>query len=87
VSARCLAVEPGVERLHEAARLKDNEGRFTGPALSGDTRIGVHDIASGDQLSIICSSAEILIVAKLEKVSETAYGKMIVSLCRIAPHV
>jgi hypothetical protein len=32
-------------------------------------------------------SAEILIVAKLEKVSDTAYGKMIWSLCRIAPHV
>ena len=59
----------------------------TGPALSGDTRIGVYDIASGDQSSIVCSSAEILIVAKLEKVSDTAYGKMIVSLCRIAPHV
>jgi len=29
------------------------------------------------QLSIACISAAILIVAKLEKVSETAYGKMI----------
>ena len=36
-----------------------------------------------DQSFIICSSAEILIVAKLEKVSDTAYGKMICSLCLI----
>jgi len=37
----------------------------------------VHDI---DQLGI-------LIVAKLENVSDTAYGKMIWLLWRIAPHV
>jgi hypothetical protein len=32
-------------------------------------------------------SAEILIVAKLEKVSDMAYGKMIWLLCLIAPQV
>ena len=42
---------------------------------------------SGDQLFIACISAEILMVAKLEKVSDTAYGNMIWSLCRIAPQV
>jgi hypothetical protein len=39
------------------------------------------------QSFIIRSSAEILIVAKLQKVSDTAYGKMIRSLCLIAPQV
>jgi hypothetical protein len=39
------------------------------------------------QLSIAFISAAILIVAKFEKVSETAYGKMIWSWCRMAPHV
>lgn len=32
--------------------------------------------AGGGQLFIACISAEILMVAKLEKVSETAYGRM-----------
>jgi hypothetical protein len=41
----------------------------------------------GNQFCIACISAEILMVAKLEKVSDTAYGKMIWSLCLIAPHV
>lgn len=43
--------------------------------------------AGGGQLFIACISAEILMVAKLEKVSDTAYGRMIWSLCRIAPQV
>jgi hypothetical protein len=34
-----------------------------------------------------CISVEILIVAKLENVSDTAYGKMIWPLCLIAPQV
>jgi hypothetical protein len=36
---------------------------------------------------IISINAVILIVAKLENVSDTAYGKMIWLLWRIAPHV
>jgi hypothetical protein len=43
--------------------------------------------ANGDQLFIAFMSAEILMVAILEKVSDTAYGKMIWSLCLMAPHV
>jgi hypothetical protein len=39
------------------------------------------------QLCMACSKVEILMVAKLEKLSEMAYGKMISSLCRIAPQV
>jgi hypothetical protein len=41
----------------------------------------------GQQLSMAFISVEISMVAKLEKVSEIAYGKMILSLCRIAPQV
>ena len=41
----------------------------------------------GGQACIARISAEILMVAKLEKVSDTAYGKMSMSLCRIAPQV
>src|SRR5215216_938442 len=43
--------------------------------------------SSGSQLFIACISAEILMVAKLEKVSDTAYGRMMWSLCCIAPQV
>jgi hypothetical protein len=39
------------------------------------------------QPSIISINAVTLIVAKLENVSDTAYGKMISLLWRIAPHV
>ena len=39
------------------------------------------------QLRIARIKAEILMVAKFENVSDTAYGKMISSLCRIAPQV
>ncbi len=41
----------------------------------------------GNQLCIAFSNVEILMVAKLANVSDTAYGKMIWSLCRIAPQV
>jgi hypothetical protein len=44
-------------------------------------------VRSGDQPFIACISVEILIVAKLENVSDTAYGKMIWPLCLIAPQV
>ena len=44
-------------------------------------------IRSGDQPFSACISVEILIVAKLENVSDTAYGKMIWPLCLIAPQV
>jgi hypothetical protein len=47
----------------------------------------VNDGESRTQRRIASMSAEILIVAKLEKVSDTAYGKMIWSLCLIAPQV
>jgi hypothetical protein len=42
---------------------------------------------SGDQFCIAFNSVEILMVAKLANVSDTAYGKMIWSLCLIAPQV
>jgi hypothetical protein len=43
--------------------------------------------SNGCQFFIDCINVEILMVAKLENVSETAYGKIIWSLCRIAPQV
>jgi hypothetical protein len=49
--------------------------------------VDVNDCESRAQRRIASMSAEILIVAKLEKVSDTAYGKMIWSLCLIAPQV
>jgi hypothetical protein len=49
--------------------------------------VDVNDRESRAQRRIASMSAEILIVAKLEKVSDTAYGKMIWSLCLIAPQV
>jgi hypothetical protein len=62
--------------------------RRTTSAASEQSR---HDLEkptmSDDQSFIVCSNAEIFIVAKLEKVSDTAYGKMISSLCLIAPQV
>jgi hypothetical protein len=40
-----------------------------------------------NQLFMVFSRVAILTVAKLENVSDTAYGKMIWSLCLIAPQV
>jgi len=49
------------------------------------------DVAGGilprHQFCIAFNSVEILMVAKLANVSDTAYGKMIWSLCLIAPQV
>ena len=44
-------------------------------------------VAIASQLCIARIKAEILMVAKFEKLSDTAYGKMISSLCRMAPQV
>jgi hypothetical protein len=49
--------------------------------------IDANDCERRAQRRIASMSAEILIVAKLEKVSDTAYGRMIWSLCLIAPQV
>jgi hypothetical protein len=54
---------------------------------TGDPMITAVIDARTQQLSMTFISAAILIVAKLEKVSEIAYGKMIWSLCRMAPQV
>ena len=54
----------GVEGLREAGGLPSRGACSVGEA-------------GGDQLRIACIKDEIRIVAKLEKVSETAYGKMI----------
>ena len=43
--------------------------------------------AIDNQLRIARIKDEILMVAKFEKLSDTAYGKMISSLCRMAPQV
>ncbi len=73
-----------VERLHEVACFSGHRSPYVKVQWHGLSR----PLAErGNQLCIAFSSVEILIVAKLENVSDTAYGKMIWSLCLIAPQV
>src|ERR1700737_1930231 len=74
----------GVEGLHEVACFPGHRS----PCLKVEWHGLPRPLAeSGNQLCIAFSSVEILIVAKLANVSDTAYGKMIWSLCFIAPQV
>jgi hypothetical protein len=56
------------QRLHEVACFSGHEDSFDLATRAG----GTHGFGSGNQLLIACISAEILMVAKLEKVSDTA---------------
>jgi hypothetical protein len=71
--------------------MKFTHVRETGPAqLAAPAALDIIRRATSDtgrQPCIMRINAAISIVAKFEKVSETAYGKTTRSLCRIPPQV
>lgn len=71
-----------VKRLDEITCFARHKASFRLPTEEWE-----RTVRSGDQPFSACISVEILIVAKLENVSDTAYGKMIWPLCLIAPQV
>jgi hypothetical protein len=73
---------PALKRLDEITCFARHKASFRLPTEEWE-----RTVRSGDQPFIACISVEILIVAKLENVSDTAYGKMIWPLCLIAPQV
>ena len=90
VSVQGLDADRRRGHYYHASKIKTLDSRA--PRLRGQNSISIHRISLmltqvGQQLSMAFISVEISMVAKLEKVSEIAYGKMILSLCRIAPQV